>query len=67
MEVTVNIDENVLALLRSHTNKDLTSIIMEALSNWTNQNITKCPIDTKYCTSKEPCNNCWKAKTILVQ
>ncbi len=65
MEVTVNIDENILNLLKSHSDKDLTSIVTEALSNWTNQNITKCPIDTKYCNSKEPCNNCCRAKSII--
>ena len=67
MEVTVNIDENILALLKSHSDKDLTLIVMEALSNWTNKNITKCPIDTKYCNSKEPCNNCSKVKNIIKQ
>ncbi|HUK85732.1 MAG TPA: hypothetical protein VLU95_07705 [Candidatus Acidoferrum sp.] len=67
MEVTVNIDENTLAILKTHSDKDLTSIVTEALSNWTNQNIAKCPIDKKYCTSKEPCNNCCKAKNILIQ
>ena len=67
MEVTVNIDENTVALLRSQTNKDLDSIVAEALSNWTSRNITKCPIDSKYCNSTEPCNNCCKAKNILKQ
>jgi hypothetical protein len=65
MEVTVNIDENILAQLKNHSDRDLNSIVTEALSNWTNQNTVKCPIDTKYCNSKEPCNNCPKAKNIL--
>jgi len=67
MEVTINIDENMLAVLKSHSNKDLTSIITEALATWTNHNIIKCPVDTKYCNSNEPCNNCSRAKCLTKQ
>jgi hypothetical protein len=67
MEVTVNIDENMIALLGSYRTKDLNSIIIEALTNWTNQNIIKCPIDKRFCNNKEPCNNCTRAKPELHQ
>jgi hypothetical protein len=62
MEVLVNIDEKMIALIENHSKKNLNSIITEALTNWTNQNITKCPVDKNFCNSSEPCNNCPKAK-----
>lgn len=62
MEIMVNIDDKTLTLLKAHSGKDVGSIISEALTNWTNENIPACPIDNAFCNCKEPCNNCHKVK-----
>ena len=60
MEVKIIVDEELVCLINSSTKKDISSVMTEALNQWAKQNITKCPIDEKYCTSKEPCNSCSK-------
>ena len=62
MMINIEIDENTLSLIKNHTEKDVTSIVAEALDKWTRENIFRCPIDEKFCFSKEPCNSCQKAK-----
>jgi len=64
MEIKVNIDEKTLSLIKSHTDKDVTSIISEALAKWTNDNILACPLDNAFCACSEPCNNCSKLKSL---
>jgi hypothetical protein len=65
MEIEVDIDEGTLSLIKSHTGKDMASIISEALLKWANENILACPLDRAFCSSKESCNNCQKAKSML--
>jgi hypothetical protein len=51
----------MVASLEACNLKDLNSIITGALKNWANHNIIKCPVDKKYCNSKELYNNCSRA------
>jgi len=60
MELSIKIDEKMLSVIKRHTSRDVSSIIDEALSKWTNENILRCPLDSNFCYSKEPCNNCSK-------
>ena len=62
MDVNVTVDEELFCLITCSTEKDINSIMTEALRQWVRQNLMKCPIDEKYCTSKEPCNNCSRIK-----
>ena len=58
MEVHVDIDEQTVCLLKSYTERDVSSIVTEALNKWIKQNILVCPVNGKYCVSREPCNSC---------
>jgi hypothetical protein len=65
MEIKVDIDDRTLSLIRSHTDKDVSLIIGEALLKWADENILSCPLDRTFCSSKESCNNCQKAKSMF--
>jgi len=60
MEISVNVDEKTLTLIKDYFKKDVDSVVNEALSNWTKERVLHCPLDGKDCMRAEPCNSCSK-------
>jgi len=65
MEIKVDVNEKTLLLIKGYGKKDVETIVNEALTKWTSENMFKCPIDEGFCTSTEPCNSCSKSKRVM--
>ncbi len=58
MEVNLTVDEDLIWLIANSTKKEINLAMTEALNQWVERNLPRCPFDEKYCASTKQCNSC---------